>query len=79
MPTTGKRGLSCLRWVSVGEFEVIFCTFLPLKGVLKRAAEDSFDNLPALLVRVGEGLPRLRPPLAGFVFFFIRITISATQ
>jgi hypothetical protein len=77
MPTIGKRGLSCLRGVSVSKLEVIFCAPLPLKGVLKRAAEDNFVNLLTLFIGVGKGLPRLRPPLAGFVFFFIRIDISA--
>jgi hypothetical protein len=62
--------------LSFNKPEVFFCVFLLLKGVLERAAEVNFFNLPALLVRVGEGLPRLRPPLAGFVFFFMEIDIS---
>ena len=77
MPTIGKRGLSSLRGVSVSKLEVIFCAPLPLKGVLKRAAEDNFVNLLILFIGIGEGLPRLRPSLAGFVFFFIMIYISA--
>jgi hypothetical protein len=76
MPTIGKRRLSCLRLVSVGELEVIFCTFLPLEGVLKRAVEDNFVNLLILFIRVGEDLSRLLPLTAGFVFFFMGIDIS---
>jgi hypothetical protein len=76
MPTIGKRGLSCLKGVSVSKLEVIFCAPLPLKGVLKRAAEDNFVNLLIRFIGVGEGLFRLLPLTAGFVFFFMGIDIS---
>ena len=36
---------------SIGKLETIFCVFLPLKGVLKRAAENSFVN--ALIPFIG--------------------------
>jgi hypothetical protein len=68
MPTIGKRGLSCLRGVSVSKLEVIFCA---------PPAEDNFVNLLMLFIRAEEGLFRLLPLAAGFVFFFIRIDISA--
>jgi hypothetical protein len=67
MPTIGKRGLSCLRGVSVSKLEVIFCA--PL-------AEDNFFNLLILFIGVGEGLFRLLPLTAGFVIFFMGIDIS---
>jgi len=34
-----------LGYFPVSKLEIIFCDFLPLKGVLKRAAENNFVNL----------------------------------
>ncbi len=32
----------------ISKYEIIFCVFLPLKGVLKRVAKNNFVNLLAI-------------------------------
>jgi hypothetical protein len=45
MPVTAYGSLCLSRHLNVSKLEIISCGFLPLKGVLKRAAGNNFVNL----------------------------------